>query len=326
MSGSGKVHPLKGSQRDAVHPEDSVWLSASAGTGKTQVLSARVLRLLLQPGVDPSQVLCLTFTKAGAAEMAVRINEVLARWVRLPDGELFKDLEAIGAPSGPDSRSRARTLFASVLDCPGGGLRIDTIHAFSQWLLAAFPNEAGLTPGVRAMEDRDRDLLQREVLAQLLLDAETQGDEELLDALAALSLRLGPDDVQRWLLRCAEAREVWFGAGAWQPPLRTRVNQLLGMPADADASSVLALCGDDAFDTLALRCCLDAYNQGTVAGTRVITWSCNGQPNQRWTVVADGSVRNAGLCLNVERSGTTNGSRLVLWTCNGQPNQRWSRS
>ena len=78
MSGPGKVYPLKGSQRDAVHPEDSVWLSASAGTGKTQVLSARVLRLLLQPGVDPSQVLCLPFTKAGAAEMAVRINEVLA--------------------------------------------------------------------------------------------------------------------------------------------------------------------------------------------------------------------------------------------------------
>ena len=110
MSGPGKVYPLRGSQRHAVEPEDSVWLSASAGTGKTQVLSARVLRLLLQPGVDPSQVLCLTFTKAGAAEMAVRINEVLARWVRLPDGELFKDLEAIGAPSGPEARAHARGL------------------------------------------------------------------------------------------------------------------------------------------------------------------------------------------------------------------------
>lgn len=261
MSGGGKVYELKGSQRAAVHPDDSVWLSASAGTGKTQVLSARVLRLLLQPGVDASQVLCLTFTKAGAAEMAVRINDVLARWVRLPDGDLFNDLEAIGAPSGPESRAHARTLFASVLDCPGGGLRIDTIHAFSQWLLAAFPNEAGLTPGVRAMEDRDRDLLQRQVLADLLLDAETRGDEELLDALAALSLRLAPDDVQKWLLRCAEAREAWFGTGSWLPPLRPRVNQLLGLPADADESHVLALCGDDSFDTLALRCCFEAYSQ-----------------------------------------------------------------
>lgn len=259
--GGGKVYSLRGSQRDAVHPDDSVWLSASAGTGKTQVLSARVLRLLLKPGVDPSQVLCLTFTKAGAAEMAVRINDVLARWVRLPDGDLFNDLEAIGAPSGPESRDHARTLFASVLDCPGGGLRIDTIHAFSQWLLAAFPNEAGLSPGVRAMEDRDRDLLQRRVLADLLLDAETRGDQELLDALAALSLKLGPDDVQKWMLRCAEAREAWFGPGSWVPPLHPRLKQLLGLPADADESSLLDLCGDDSFDTIALRCCFDAYSQ-----------------------------------------------------------------
>ena len=69
---SGTVYELQDKQRLAVDPQDSVWLSASAGTGKTQVLSARVLRLLLEPGADPSQVLCLTFTKAGAAEMAVR--------------------------------------------------------------------------------------------------------------------------------------------------------------------------------------------------------------------------------------------------------------
>ena len=81
---SGAVFPLQDNQLDAADPQHNVWLSASAGTGKTQVLSARVLRLLLEPDVDPSQILCLTFTKAGAAEMANRINAVLARWVRLP--------------------------------------------------------------------------------------------------------------------------------------------------------------------------------------------------------------------------------------------------
>ncbi|TXH18511.1 MAG: hypothetical protein E6R00_03150, partial [Gammaproteobacteria bacterium] len=85
---SGKVFPLHGNQKLAVDPGESVWLSASAGTGKTQVLSARVLRLLLQQGVQPSQILCLTFTKAGAAEMAVRVNEVLANWVRMSDPAL----------------------------------------------------------------------------------------------------------------------------------------------------------------------------------------------------------------------------------------------
>ena len=89
---SGKVYPLEGAQREAANPQGSVWLSASAGTGKTQVLSARVLRLLLEPDVHPSQILCLTFTKAGAAEMAVRVNEVLARWVRLPATQLYAEL------------------------------------------------------------------------------------------------------------------------------------------------------------------------------------------------------------------------------------------
>ena len=81
------------------------------------------------------------------------------------------------------TRARARTLFAQVLDCPGGGLRIDTIHAFAQWLLAAFPHEAGLTPGTKAMEDRDRDLLAREVLSDLLLDAERSNDAAALATL-----------------------------------------------------------------------------------------------------------------------------------------------
>jgi len=89
---SGLVHPLQDEQARAVDPADSVWLSASAGTGKTQVLSARVLRLLLQRDVRPEQILCLTFTKAGAAEMAERVNAVLASWVRLKPEALAKDL------------------------------------------------------------------------------------------------------------------------------------------------------------------------------------------------------------------------------------------
>jgi ATP-dependent helicase/nuclease subunit A len=259
MTGPASVHPLDGNQMHAVAPDETVWLSASAGTGKTQVLSSRVLRLLLQPDVEPSQILCLTFTKAGATEMAARINGTLAQWVRLPETELFRRLEAIGAPADPATMARARTLFAAVLDCPGGGLRIDTIHAFAQWLLGAFPQEAGLVSGTRPMEDRDRVLLARQVLAGLLVEAEEDpvGNPQLLSALAELSLRMGPDEVEAYLLRCAEAREAWFGPGAWQEPLRPRVNQLLGLPADADASHLAALCADDVFDLAALRRCLD---------------------------------------------------------------------
>ncbi|WP_338245288.1 double-strand break repair helicase AddA [Aurantiacibacter hainanensis] len=248
---SGKVYPLKDNQALAVEPRDSVWLSASAGTGKTQVLSARVLRLLLTPGVRPENILCLTFTKAGAAEMATRVNEVLANWVRMEDTRLARDLIAIGADGDAETLARARTLFAAVLDCPGGGLRIDTIHAFSQWLLAAFPEEAGLIPGTRPMEDRDRDLLAERVLRDLLVEWEDT-DADAKAALENLSLRLGPDGARGWLMRCAAAREVWFGPGAWQPPLEPRVKRLLGLDADASREALARQCSDAAFDVQAL--------------------------------------------------------------------------
>ena len=260
------VFPLFGDQRAAVEPADTVWLGASAGTGKTQVLSARVLRLLLQPHVRPEQILCLTFTKAGAAEMATRVNEVLASWVRLSDEKLGLQLQHIGADTGPECRSRARSRFAAVLDCPGGGLRIGTIHSFAQWLLAAFPLEAGMLPGTRAMEDRDKDLLVRQVLAEVLVEAEDTGDRALLDALAELSLRLTSDQVQGWLLRCAGSREMWHGTGAWQPPLRPRIGRVLGLGDDPQAT-LLDLCGDGGFDCAALRSCVTAQSAwGTKTG------------------------------------------------------------
>jgi ATP-dependent helicase/nuclease subunit A len=237
MSGAnGLVFPLQGNQLTAAAPEENVWLSASAGTGKTQVLSARVLRLLLREDVTPAQILCLTFTKAGAAEMANRINAVLARWVRLPETQLFTELGYLGAPQDEATRERARSLFASVLDCPGGGLRIDTIHAFAQFLIGNFPEEAGLAPGTRVMDDRSRELLAREVLADMVEEAERIGDARLLAALGDFTTRKDPAALHTWLMRAAAAHELWEEPGAWQSPMDGRVRQLLGMPADADAA------------------------------------------------------------------------------------------
>ncbi|MFA6220198.1 MAG: double-strand break repair helicase AddA [Erythrobacter sp.] len=258
---SGKVYPLKDKQALAVDPLDSVWLSASAGTGKTQVLSARVLRLLLQPGADPSQILCLTFTKAGAAEMAVRVNTVLARWVRMESAKLARELGYLGAPIDPDTQSRARALFARVLDCPGGGLRIDTIHAFAQYLLAAFPGEAGLLPGSRPMEDRERDLLSRQVLADLL----EGGDPRVIGAVAEMSRRKGPDAVRGWLMRCARHMDLWEGPASWQPPMQARVRQLLGIAADAGEGWVAEACSDTNFPVGVLQACASACRDWSAA-------------------------------------------------------------
>ena len=264
--GNGLVFPLQNNQLLAADPEDNVWLSASAGTGKTQVLSARVLRLLLREDVAPSQILCLTFTKAGAAEMANRINAVLARWVRVPSTVLAKELGYLGADFDPATQERARSLFASVLDCPSGGLRIDTIHAFAQFLIGNFPEEAGLAPGTRVMDDRSREMLAREVLTDLFEEAERTNDVRVLDGIKLFTTRKDPAALHKWLMRAADAHELWEGAGSWQSPMAARVCQTLGMPADADeawASDVLHpdLFPDDVL--MAMLPALDGWNAKT---------------------------------------------------------------
>ena len=122
------------SQRRAAAPADSVWVAASAGTGKTTVLTQRFLRLLLA-GSAAERLLCLTFTKAAAAEMANRIAERLALWAAMEELALAEALEdLLGRAASDAERDLARSLFALVLDTPGG-LRIMTIHAFCQSLL-----------------------------------------------------------------------------------------------------------------------------------------------------------------------------------------------
>jgi ATP-dependent helicase/nuclease subunit A len=245
--GNGLVFPLQDNQLLAADPEDNVWLSASAGTGKTQVLSARVLRLLLREDVSPSQILCLTFTKAGAAEMANRINAVLARWVRLPATVLARELGYLGADINPATQQRARTLFASVLDCPGGGLRIDTIHAFAQFLIGNFPEEANLAPGTRVMDDRSRELLAREVLTDLFEEAERNHDVRILDGLETFTTRKDPAALHKWLMRAADAHEMWEGPTGWQSPMAARVRQTLGIPSDAGEEWPNAILHPDLF-------------------------------------------------------------------------------
>ncbi|WP_315763955.1 double-strand break repair helicase AddA [Sphingomonas sp. Y38-1Y] len=255
---SRPLHSLRGAQRDASHPERHVWLAASAGTGKTQVLAARVFRLLLA-GSRPEAILCLTFTKAGAAEMAERIAGTLARWVRLDSNDLFHELRGLGEPATPDQVERARTLFARVLDAPGG-LRIQTIHGFCQSLLAAFPAEAGLVPGFRPLEPREQAVLRRDALARLLEDEAREGRVRVEEAIGALALRLGEARVEAFLHACAakpdamDALPIGDGIAPW-------LRRQLGLPAGDVDAEIEASCGDDRFDLESLRA-LSALQSG----------------------------------------------------------------
>src|SRR5213083_2034997 len=115
-------------QRTASDPSVSAWVAANAGSGKTHVLAQRVIRLLLR-GTPPGKILCLTYTKAAAANMATRVFETLARWTPLSDEALDAEIATIeGHRSDAARRTRARRLFAQALDTPGG-LKVQTIHA-----------------------------------------------------------------------------------------------------------------------------------------------------------------------------------------------------
>ena len=250
------LKPLQPDQARAADPSAHASLSASAGTGKTQVLTARVLLLLLR-GVRPETILCLTFTKAGAAEMANRIGARLASWVRLKDAELAADLAALGTDVGPEMRQRARQLFARVLDAPGG-LRIQTIHSFAQTLLGAFPAEAGIAPGFQPIEGRAEQQLARRTLAALAEQAEAQGDGQLIADLQTLSRRLGERDAERYLMRCASAPEAMAelrSLGRVEDRLRIAMKLPTG-----DIDALLAEhCSDGSFDCELLQAIAKAH-------------------------------------------------------------------
>jgi ATP-dependent helicase/nuclease subunit A len=253
--GSGSVkmlHPLIPDQLSAVHPADNIWLSASAGTGKTQVLSARVIRLLLEPGVRAENILCITFTKAGAAEMAQRINERLSAWVQMDGGQLFHELEAIGAKSSIDAQKKARELFAKVLDAPGGGLQILTIHSLCQSLLGSFPEEAGLVPGFKPVEGREQSELYREALSEMIVASENSGDDWLLQNLRAMSLSQGEEGALAFLKRCAGQPEAMaiipYDAGAL-----IYARRLVGVTFDGPVSAMLeSACEDTTIDRVSI--------------------------------------------------------------------------
>ncbi len=176
-------------QDRAANPGVSAWVGASAGTGKTHMLTNRVLRLLLADA-RPQGILCLTFTKAAAAEMANRVNANLAEWATLPEDKLYQTLDRLeGVPPSRPRIAKARRLFAEVLDVPGG-LRIETIHAFCQSLMSRFPLETGVAPHSQVLDDHSAGELMREATASVLVEAQSGRNEALGEALDFVSAHI----------------------------------------------------------------------------------------------------------------------------------------
>ena len=174
-------------QRRASNPLVSTFTAASAGSGKTKLLTDRLLRLMLG-GARPEKILCLTYTKAAAAEMRMRLNARLGKWVALPRAALEAELRALDVAPDAKTLVLARKIFADVLDLPGG-MRIETIHAFCQSLLRRFPLEAELSPHFEVADDAKAALRLREAREAVLAD---------VDARDAVALLAGESDEQRF--------------------------------------------------------------------------------------------------------------------------------
>ena len=250
-------------QRRAGDPATSAWTSASAGTGKTTVLVSRVLRLLVA-GVRPERILCITYTKAAAAEMANRIDTELARWTVAPEDKLAESLTRLtGAP--PDARilDRARGLFAHVLETPGG-LQIFTIHAFCQTVLKRFPIEAGLAPHFAIIDERDAAAALAESRRATIEAARANPGGDLAEALATVADFAGEEGFAELLGKLLQQPERLRAAlhGGFAA-FRQRLHAALGLtPGETEAAIVAAACAADKARDGRLRVAAEAMLAG----------------------------------------------------------------
>lgn len=239
----------------ASDPDFSVWVSASAGAGKTTVLTARVLRLLLS-GTNPGKILCLTYTNAGAAEMECRIKKKLSTWVTVNDDELVRDLNRLtGEAPSQDTIVRARRLFLETLDVPDG-IKIQTIHSFCQSLMRRFPLEAGIVPHFKIADDKTTEELLKNAYTKLLSNKVLYG-EKVEEAVKNIFWRVRERsfaEVVRDIVTNRNRLEEAINSAGSTSNLKETLFLLLGVDETIDEDGLLASAArDENFDIEGLR-------------------------------------------------------------------------
>jgi ATP-dependent helicase/nuclease subunit A len=253
----------------AADPRTSVWVAASAGTGKTTVLTERLLRLMLD-GADPARILCLTFTRAAAAEMANRLDAVLADWVTRSDTALADALQRLtGRFADMALIARARRLFALVLDAPGG-IKISTIHAFCQTLLRRFPLEAGVSPEFAVIEERGAEELLAEATQRVIGAARAGRRPELADALSIVADHTAEEHFGELMRAIVHDRsKLRRAVGDGDAALWRRTSAALVLPEDATMVSLVdRFCTEDTGAGPRLRAAAAALAVGSATDRR----------------------------------------------------------
>jgi len=231
----------------ASNPENSAWVSANAGSGKTHVLAQRVIRLLLQ-GVDPARILCITFTKAAAANMANKVFQDLREWTVLDDAALDQAIGKTGVKQiNARLRMRARQLFALALETPGG-LKVQTIHAFCAQLLHLFPFEANVPARFEVLDEITETQMLNKLSFDVLFEAALAPATPLGRALSKAVLAAADQTFQEMIRAAIRERDAltrWIeNAGGLEKALTQLSHELGVKPDDTVAAADAAMFGD----------------------------------------------------------------------------------
>ena len=221
-------------QVEAADPDVSAFVSANAGSGKTYVLAQRVINLLLR-GVDPAKILCITFTKTAAANMANEVFKRLAGWIALDDAALDEQIRlSTGAKPDARGRARARRLFASALETPGG-LKVQTIHAFCTRLLHQFPFEANVAARFTVLDEASTTQLLDKLTLDVLLEASAKPDSCSGQALATAIVVAADQTFKEVIgdaIRERDAIEAWIDRAGGLDKALAELSQTLGVGAN----------------------------------------------------------------------------------------------
>lgn len=239
MKRSDILKPVLVAQAAAAHPQNSVWVSANAGSGKTHVLTERVIRLLLN-GTQPARILCLTYTKAAAAEMQTRIFRTLSSWTEFDDIKLSEQLYWL-EDKKPDAKrlAIARRLFARALETPGG-LKIQTIHAFCEALLHQFPLEANIAGHFVMMDDVHRIELWEKARRAILEKAYLNKNTALHGAFMLILKTVGEAGLDSLLNEAIQKRQ----------DLKPFLTKIMGQNGQAQLEQALNISEDDTLEVL----------------------------------------------------------------------------
>lgn len=218
-------------QHIASDPELSVWAAANAGTGKTKVLTDRVLRLLLA-GSRPDTILCITYTRAASAEMEQRIETQLGEWAIAPEETLCQTLANLTGKA-PDAKAmkKARQLFAQVIDAPER-IRIQTIHGFCQSVLRRFPLEAGVMPHFSVIDERTSNELLLESQRRLFGESGGSSCASNIETLAGMISEPAFNDLISCIIKDRNRFSVWLERPEGATELKKKIYQNSGVAED----------------------------------------------------------------------------------------------